>query len=654
MKNIKSIKLKGTLLLGLVLVLTLGCERDLTDDAVEAQFSSIGEIFTDTFVAMGSNFYFPFADSKLDAFSVDEEEGYNSSASFRIDVPNADDPTGNYAGAILRVDGAGRNLTTFDALTFWAKASQGVSIDAFGFGQDFMENKYQVTVNNVSVGTNWAKYTIPIPDASKLIEERGVFWYAAGTQATGGSGYVLWLDEIQFEKLGTVAQPRPAIFNGNDAFVDSFIGVTTPISGLQQTFNLASGIDQTVLPTSNYFVFRSSNPSVATVNESGIVSVIGAGTAVITGNLGGVLNPDTNNFEGGIDAEGSLSINSLGNFELAPTPTRDPSNVISIFSDHYNSVPVDFFNGFWQPFQTTLSADFVVNGDNILNYTNFNFVGNQFASPTVDATDKANLHINMYIPGEIPANFDFLISVVNFGADAVEGGGDDTRQQIFVNSSNVVANTWMTLEFPITLANRANLGLIIYENINFATLSNFYLDNIYFYGEPVVPIGPTDAPEAPTEDEVANNVISVFSDAYSDVANDGLNNFDSGSVLSVDTFASNEVLSYSNLNFTGLEFLGANNIDASVTTTLHLDIWSPDANELKIKLVDFGADGAFGGGDDTEFEINLGATATNQWVAYDIPLSNFTGLASTANLAQIIIVNAPSGTLFVDNLYFYN
>jgi hypothetical protein len=37
------------------------------------------------------------------------------------------------------------------------------------------------------------------------------------------------------------------------------------------------------------------------------------------------------------------------------------------------------------------------------------------------------------------------------------------------------------LDLPITMAQRDHIGLIIYENINFATLRNFYLDNIYFY-----------------------------------------------------------------------------------------------------------------------------------------------------------------------------
>jgi hypothetical protein len=651
MKNRKFNYLKITLLLGLVFGMTTNCERDLSDEAGIAGFSTEGNIFIDNFVGMGSDFYFPFLGSKLDAFSVDQNEGYESSASYRVDVPNDNDPEGNYAGAILRVDGAGRDLSGYDALTFWAKASRGVSIDAVGFGQDFFENKFQVNANNFSIGTNWAKYTIPIPDASKLTNERGLFWYAAGTIATGGSGYVLWFDNIKFEKLNTVAQPRPAIQNGDDIVTDSFSGVTLPVTGLTETFNLASGIDMSVEPSPSYFAFRSSNQSVATVDNFGNVSIIGPGTTVITGNLGGQLDAATNEFSGGLAASGSLTINSLGEFDFAPIPTRDPNRVLSVFSDAYTNVPVTYYNGFWTPGSTTGSADFSVNGDNILNYTNFNYVGTAFTDPTLDASAMTHVHFNMYVPGNVPANFDFLISIEDWGANQVDNGGDDTRQQIFVPRSSVTANTWITIEAPLTLANKNNLGLIIYENINGSSLRNFYIDNVYFYDDSV-PSGPTVA--APTPTVAAANVISVFSDAYTDIANDGLNNFASGSVLSVVPIASNDVLKYTNLNFTGLEFLGANIINATAATTLHLDVWSPDANELKIKLVDFGVDGAFGGGNDTEFEINFGPTATGQWISYDIPLANFTGLASREHLAQIILVNAPAGTLFIDNLYFYN
>ncbi|MDZ7647334.1 MAG: hypothetical protein U5K54_09215 [Cytophagales bacterium] len=74
---------------------------------------------------------------------------------------------------------------------------------------------FLVTLNNMKISTSWTKYTIPIPDPSRLIAEKGLFWYAEGPENDKGS--TLWIDELKFEKLGTVAQPRPAIFNGEDA-----------------------------------------------------------------------------------------------------------------------------------------------------------------------------------------------------------------------------------------------------------------------------------------------------------------------------------------------------------------------------------------------------------------------------------------------------
>ncbi|MDZ7806635.1 MAG: Ig-like domain-containing protein [Gracilimonas sp.] len=166
--------------------------------------------------------------------------------------------------------------------------------------------------------------------------------------------------------LTALAQPRPAINNGNDETQTSFIGSTVQVPGLTFTINKANGVDVTVGAAPAYFSFASSDPSVATVNENGTVSVVGQGTTEITATLGG------------LQADGSLTIESIGNFTPAPTPTQAPEDVISIFSDAYENVPVDFYNGFYAPFQTTTSNDFVVNGNNVLNYENFNFVGIEF------------------------------------------------------------------------------------------------------------------------------------------------------------------------------------------------------------------------------------------------------------------------------------
>ncbi|MGK7310710.1 MAG: hypothetical protein ACN0LA_00585, partial [Candidatus Longimicrobiales bacterium M2_2A_002] len=116
---------------------------------------------------------------------------------------------------------------------------------------------------------------------------------------------------------------------------------------------------------------------------------------------------------------------------------------------------------------------------------------------------------------------------------------------------------------------------------------------------------------------------------------------------------------YSALDFVGIETV-ASQIDASAMTDLHLDIWTPDATFFGVKLVDAGADGTVGTGDDTEFQVDFDGTANpapanGQWVSLDIPLSDFTGI-NVANIAQMILVGQPTGatTVFVDNVYFYN
>ena len=381
----------------------------------------------------------------------------------------------------------GRDLTEFDALTFWAKASQGVVISEFGFGQDFGLNKYQVSENNISLSTNWQKYVIPIPDASKLFDERGMFWYSAGTQNTGGNGYVFWVDELKFEKLGTIGQPRPAILNGEDVVQDVFAGINLEVTGLTQTFNLGSGLNKTLNVAPSYFDFSSSEPSIAFINEFGDVSV-SSGSAVITASLAGV------------EAEGSLTINAVGQFELAQVPTRDPSDVISVFSDTYNNVPVDYFNGYWQPYQTTLGGEIIINGQNVIKYTDFNFVGTKLTTP-LDISEMTHFSIDILMPVVLPTDIDMLIVLKN------ENDAETTLQQqriggqtyqwsdltgdINDTESNATFETggvWKTIQIPIrptseTGLDKTGVNLIIIERIKSSNVTDLHIDNMYFFKE---------------------------------------------------------------------------------------------------------------------------------------------------------------------------
>ena len=470
MKNSTFIYLKNTLITVTILLLIFGCEREVSDQVEFATFPNNPEVFIDGF--SGGLEYFPFDGSKLDAFSVDNGMSYKGDASMRFDVPNVGEPSGSYAGAIFP-DNGGRDLSGYDALTFWAKATKAATINEIGFGVSFEESKYGVIKVNLRISTGWEKYTIPIPDPSKLTVEKGMFIYAAGPE--NGDGFSFWVDELKYEKLGTVAQPKPAIFFGDDRVENTFLDVQIPITGLTQTFNLSSGVNETVLAAPGYFTFTSSDPDVARVSELGIVTMVGMGTATVTALLDGV------------KAKGSLTVDVSGSFEPAPVPPeRLPENVIAVFSDVYDNVPVEYYNGFFTPDgQTTLGgADINVNGDNIIRYTDLNFVAIKTLN-TVNASAMTHYHLDIQVQDEQIGSNDFIrILLLDAGPDNIIGTADDTEGFVEFRSPELVSGQWTSLDIPLSSfsgLNTANLALYFF--VSDATISNILVDNIYFYKE---------------------------------------------------------------------------------------------------------------------------------------------------------------------------
>lgn len=609
----------------LVIVLAaFSCEND-EGDFKEASFSRNPEVFIDTFTP--GLIYSAYGGAVADAFQVDTDVAYNNSAaSMRFDVPNVNDPSGAYAGGSFYTS-VGRNLAGYDALTFWAKSTVAASIDVIGFGNDFGDNKFQASITGMQISTAWKKYIIPIPDAAKLTAEKGMFFISEGPE--NGAGYTFWIDEVRFEKLGTITPQQPQIFNGQTLAQTSYAGVTTTIDGLVTAFNMPNGINQSVNVTPAYFTFASSNEAVATVNEQGIVTTVGAGTAVITATVGGV------------DALGSLTINSSGAYVHAPTPTANAANVISVFSDTYQNVPVNYYNGFWAPYQTTQSADFTVDGDNVLNYTNFNFVGVEFSSPTINASGMSHLHIDVYIPNALPAGATFQVQLLDAGADGAIGGGGDTNATVTFTAPTLVSQNWISLNIPLAdfgaLASRANLAQLIFVGTN---VTNFYADNIYFVNDgSVIPPVPTVA--APTPNYPAADVISIFSDSYTNVADSDLNpNWGQVTAVTQVPIAGNNTLRYGNLNYQGLQL--AASLDVSAKNFLHLDFYSANSNALNIYLISTGP---------VEKLIPLTVPTTAGWNSIDIPLTSF----APVNLSDVIQMKFDgNGDIYFDNILFRN
>jgi hypothetical protein len=166
----------------------------------------------------------------------------------------------------------------------------------------------------------------------------------------------------------------------------------------------------------------------------------------------------------------------------------------------------------------------------------------------------------------------------------------------------------------------------------------------YFYASPENP--------APTPTETS--VVSMYSDAYTNVEVDTWRTDWSQSTFEATTIKGNATLKYTNLGFNGIETI-KKSVDASGMTTLNMDVWSPNITVFYVKLVSFLGDGFAGANGDSEANLNVNLTA-NQWNKISIPLKDFTdaGLKSLSELNQFIFTSTPfgSGIAFVDNIYF--
>ena len=231
----------------------------------------------------------------------------------------------------------------------------------------------------------------------------------------------------------------------------------------------------------------------------------------------------------------------------------------------------------------------------------------------------------------------------------LENAGDPTLT-VETEAVTTVCESWETLTFdfnnvapgtnPFNPATTFDKSSIFF---NFGTTGavageKIYLwDAIEFVGGGTSATQPTVA--APTPTAPAANVISLFSDAYTDIAGINYNpNWGQATVVTQELIAGNNTLKYAGLNYQGTDFAG-NPQDVSAMTSMHLDFWTADSTALNIFLISTN-------GAETPFAL----PATNgSWVSVDIPLTAFAGV----DLASIMQLKFDgNGTIFLDNLYF--
>ena len=423
----------------------------------------------------------------------------------------------------------------------------------------------------------------------------------------------------------------------------------------------------------------------------------------------------------------AISIGYAQPGDNAATPTNDPGDVISIYSDAYTDVATNYDPNWGQSGVGLVNPTFdpTSGGTNfVLAYPNFNYQGTELT--TQNASGMEYLHIDIWTSNAT----DVKVTPINNGTGAGE----------FLVNITLVNNGWSSVDIPkssFTGMTWDSVFQIKFDGQGGTTPSDIYLDNIYFWKAPVV-IGtdatlsdlqvddatvsgfnasaenyvvgltegdvaipqittatttdvaastsisqasgipgdatvlvtaqdgtttktytvsfeytiPNSAPTPPSIIEA--NVISIFSDAYTDVAATWNPAWGQSTVVTDEVIATNNVKKYSNFSFSGIEPTGGT-IDASAPLThVNLSYWTSDATELKIKLVDYRGDGAWGG-DNIEVEIGKPVTA-GSWEIISIPLSEFTDANASFILSDIgqLVLSAVGAVnpVYIDDFYF--
>ena len=225
--------------------------------------------------------------------------------------------------------------------------------------------------------------------------------------------------------------------------------------------------------------------------------------------------------------------------------------------------------------------------------------------------------------------------------------------------SNTLVNQWeeLTFDFSAVVSAPSSTGIdqiIVFPDFTQRSDNRICLfDHIIFSNQNAVnpiPMGPAPTPTYPPA-----NVISLFSNPYQNVTVDTWMAPWSMAQVNDLQIAGNDTKRYDALNYAGVEFLANNQLDVTSMTHFRVDFWSPNLSTFKVKLVDFGANGQYAGGDDSESELSY-TLPTEAWHTLEIPLSSFTSLAALNHLSQLVFSGTPSGagTVYIDNVLFFN
>ncbi|MFC4232168.1 T9SS type A sorting domain-containing protein [Parasediminibacterium paludis] len=399
--------------------------------------------------------------------SIDNSTTYNGMASLKFVMP-----TTNYSGGAL-VASAPVDVSAYNAVTFWAKASQALTLDKAGFGNNTSDANYSVEFAGIPMTTTWQKFIIPIPDASKLTALSGLWHMADGAN----HGATMWFADIQYENItgGIIGTPTASIATETQ---NKAVGGTFKPNGIAITFPVNGSNEVLSALAPSYFTYSATPAGIVSFDATGIGTAIAAGTATVTAKLGSV------------NVSGVLTVNVLGQSApttLAPNPTLPSANVYSLFnsSQTYTDNTVDTWRTSWC--NATLTDPYKIGNVSIKEYSNLVYSGTEFVAKEVDATTRKFFHVDVWTP-DITT---FAVKLVDFGPTGVYATGPVVQD---LKNFTLTKGAWNSLEVNLdnltALTTKGHIAQLLFVDLDNSGAGGgtVFFDNVYFSSVTTLPV----------------------------------------------------------------------------------------------------------------------------------------------------------------------
>ena len=393
----------------------------------------------------------------------------------------------------------------------------------------------------------------------------------------------------------------------------------------------------------------------------------------------------------------ALASTPPNNSTAAPTPSQDSADVISVYSDAYSSIATNLNPNWGQQTQTT---EIQIDGNNTLEYANLNYQGLDYPQTDVSAMEYVHLDyktadataIDFFLisanptvenPYPIPVvtgdwqSIDIPLSVYTANLDRVfnfktvgngtvwfdniyfwkaptAAGTDTSLSDLTVNGSTIAGfgptSASYSLELPVGTSSvpvvavtttDVNASAVITAATSIPGTTTVVVTAQDGTTTSTVSIAwsidPKPQTAAPVPSQDSADVISVFSDAYTNL-NANLNpNWGQQTQTTEVQIDGNNTLEYANLNYQGLEYPQT---DVSSMEYVHLDYKTADATAIDFFLISANPTV------ENPYPIPV---VTGDWQSIDIPLSVY-----TANLDRVFnFKTVGNGTVWFDNIYFW-